>query len=61
LKLTMPARSGTLSSSAGSGFSSLARRIVARELICFEWQGELWLPLLQFDPFNMSLQPAWRK
>ena len=42
----------------GSDLSSLARRIVARELICFEWQGELWLPLLQFDPLDMSLQPA---
>ena len=45
----------------GSGLSSLARRIVARESICFEWQGGLWLPLLRFDPFDMSLQPAWRK
>jgi hypothetical protein len=42
----------------GSDLSSLARRIVARELICFEWQGELWLPLLQFDPVDMSLQPT---
>jgi hypothetical protein len=42
----------------GSDLSSLARRIVARELICFEWQGELWLPLLQFDPVDMSLQPG---
>ena len=42
----------------GTDLGSLARRIVARELICFEWQGELWLPLLQFDPLDMSLQPA---
>jgi hypothetical protein len=42
----------------GSDLSSLARRIVGRELICFEWRGELWLPLLQFDPVDMSLQPA---
>lgn len=42
----------------GTDIASLARRIAARELICFEWQGELWLPLLQFDPLDMSLRPA---
>jgi hypothetical protein len=43
---------------SGYDLSSLARRIVARELICFEWQGEMWLPLLQFDPVHVSLQAA---
>ncbi len=42
----------------GTGLGSLARRILARELICFEWHGELWLPLLQFDKSDMSLRPA---
>ena len=45
----------------GTNLSSLARRIVARELICFEWHGELWLPLLQFDWVDMSLQPAMKQ
>ncbi len=45
----------------GTNLSALARRIVARELICFEWHGELWLPLLQFDWVDMSLQPAIRQ
>ena len=43
----------------GSGdLSALARRIVAREVICFEWRGEQWLPLIQFDLADMSLRPA---
>jgi len=45
----------------GTNLSALARRIVARELICFEWHGELWLPLLQFDWVDMSLQPAMKQ
>src|SRR5260221_3764861 len=45
----------------GTNLSALARRIVARELICFEWHGELWLPLLQFDWVDMSLQPVIRQ
>jgi hypothetical protein len=42
----------------GAALSSLARRIVAREVICFEWHGERWLPLLQFDLTDMSLRPV---
>jgi hypothetical protein len=42
----------------GADLSCVARRIVARELICFEWQGEHWLPLMQFDPVDMSVRPA---
>lgn len=45
----------------GTDIVSLARRIAARELICFGWQGELWLPRLQFDPVDMSLRPALAK
>jgi hypothetical protein len=41
---------------SGFDLSSLARRMVARELICFDWQGEMWLPLLQFDPVHVSLR-----
>ena len=42
----------------GADLSAVARRIVARELICFEWRGELWLPWVQFDRADMSLHPA---
>jgi hypothetical protein len=43
---------------SGYDLSSLARRIVARDLICLEWQGEMWLPLLQFDPVRVSAKEA---
>ena len=43
-------RRGSLDIAALSG--SLARR----ELICFEWQSEGWLPLFQFDPLDMTIR-----
>ena len=45
-------RRGSLDIAALSG--SLARR----ELICFEWQSEGWLPLFQFDPLDMTIRSA---
>jgi len=42
----------------GTGsLSLLARWIVAREVLSFEWQGELWVPLFQFNLADMSLRP----
>jgi hypothetical protein len=47
-----------LSRLRGTGLGDLARRIIRGELICFEFEREFWLPLLQFDPADMSVRPA---
>jgi hypothetical protein len=41
--------------------SYLARAIVNREVLSFEWRDELWLPLFQFDPKDMTLREAPRR
>jgi hypothetical protein len=38
--------------------SMLARWIVAREAVSFEWKSQTLLPLFQFDLSNMSLRPS---
>lgn len=37
---------------------ALARWIVNQQVICFEWQSKMWLPLFQFNRLDMSLQPG---
>lgn len=37
--------------------SRLARWIVAREVVAFDWRGELWVPLFQFHLADMALRP----
>ena len=37
--------------------SRLARWIVAREVVSFEWESTTWLPLFQFDLRDMSVRP----
>ena len=44
-------------SRAGCGVASVARWIVDRSLICFDWQGQLWIPLFQFEGPEMTLGP----
>jgi hypothetical protein len=34
--------------------SLVARWIVARDVVCFRWQSQTWLPSFQFDPKDMS-------
>jgi len=41
--------------------SGLARWIVEREVLSFEWLSELWLPWFQFDPADMSVRPQFRR
>ncbi|CAN7472665.1 hypothetical protein [Rhizobacter sp. LjRoot28] len=41
--------------------SRLARWIVSREVIAFDWRGELWVPLFQFDLADMSLRAEVRQ
>ena len=40
----------------GLDFASLSRSLAHREIICFEWQSEGWLPLFQFDPLDMTIR-----
>jgi hypothetical protein len=42
----------------GPGASLLARQVAAGELVGFEYGGALWLPSMQFDPVDMSPEPA---
>lgn len=37
------------------GLSNLARRIAAVQLISFEWNANLWLPMFQFDLETMEM------
>lgn len=36
----------------------LANWIVNAEVICFGWQSKIWLPLFQFNSFDMTPQPG---
>ena len=38
--------------------SKLARWIVARDVMSFEWRATTWLPLFQFERGDMSLRPG---
>ena len=42
----------------GVPMTMLARWIAGRELLHFEWQGENWLPLFQFDGIGLQPRPA---
>lgn len=41
----------------GPDLATLASWIVEREVICFEWQSQIWLPWFQFNRFDMTPQP----
>ncbi len=41
----------------GPDLATLASWIVEREVICFEWQSQIWLPWFQFNRFDMAPQP----
>jgi hypothetical protein len=42
-------------------YLSLARQIVAREVLSFDWNDSFWLPMFQFDPRDLSLRPELRE
>lgn len=42
----------------GTDATMLARWIVKRDLISFDWQSCVWVPLFQFDRMHMTLQPG---
>lgn len=42
----------------GADAATLARWIVRREVISFDWQSKVWLPLFQFERASMALKPG---
>lgn len=42
----------------GTDAVTLARWIVRREVISFDWQSKVWIPLFQFERAHMALQPG---
>lgn len=42
----------------GSDLTMLANWIVNKKVICFEWQSKMWLPLFQFNRFDMTPLPG---
>lgn len=38
----------------GPGVAALARWIASRELICFEWQAQTWLPVFQLNRRDLT-------
>lgn len=46
----------TMRSKGGPDISTLARWIVERKVICFEWEQEMWLPQFQFCTVNPWLR-----
>jgi hypothetical protein len=41
--------------------SRLARWIVSGDVLGFDWKGELWVPLFQFDLKTMAVRPEVRQ
>ena len=46
--------------SSGRGAHGLGQPTVRRNMVCFDWESTLWIPLFQFDRSDMSLRPAVR-
>jgi hypothetical protein len=42
----------------GNDVATLARWIVKRDVVTFDWQSKVWVPLFQFDRTNMSILPG---
>ena len=42
-------------------FVSVARWIVSRDIFSFEWQSHLWVPMFQFDPYDLSIKQEVRR
>lgn len=46
---------------SGQSVSLLARWIVSREALSFEWRAEIWVPLFQFRLDDMSIKEDFRR
>lgn len=42
----------------GADPSQLTRQISERSVLSFEWQGESWLPVFQFEPTTPTVKPS---
>lgn len=40
----------------GPDIGLLSASLARKEIICFEWQSEAWLPLFQFNPVDMAIR-----
>jgi len=49
-----------LHADGSGGYVRLVRWIVARQLFSFSWHAHIWLPMFQFDPGELTLQPGLR-
>jgi hypothetical protein len=45
-------------SRCGPDVKTLAAWILDRQLLSFEWQSQIWIPLFQFDRSSMALHPG---
>lgn len=45
----------------GAHFSSLERLLATKAVFAFEWRGNLWLPMFQFESKEMFVKPASRQ
>ncbi len=41
----------------GPDIATLSACLARKEIICFEWQSQLWMPLFQFNPLHMTIRP----
>ncbi len=41
----------------GPDIPTLSACLARKEIICFEWQSQLWMPLFQFNPLDMTIRP----
>lgn len=41
----------------GPDIAMLSACMARKEIICFEWQSQLWMPLFQFNPLEMAIRP----
>jgi hypothetical protein len=42
-------------------YACLARLIVSGEVFSFEWNDSFWVPMFQFDPVDLTIQPGPRQ
>jgi hypothetical protein len=39
-------------------FVTLARMIAGRKIVAFNWQGQSWIPMFQFDSIDLTFKPG---
>jgi hypothetical protein len=46
----------TMAAHRQGDYASLARQIVDRDVLCFDWEASYWLPMFQFDLRDLSVR-----